>query len=58
MSVRMIRTLGWIVFRLALLVLSFPTVAILVETLDKLPATPKKSVRMELELPLPPSGFI
>jgi hypothetical protein len=48
----------WVVFWLALLVLLLPAVAIVVEALDKLPAAARESVPREIELPLPPTGFI
>jgi hypothetical protein len=58
MILRAIRALMWVVFWLALLVLLLPAVAIVVEALDKLPAAARESVPREIELPLPPTGFI
>ena len=58
MIFRVIRTLGWTIVWLALLVLIFPAVEIVVEALDKLPAAAKKSVHMEIDPQLPLTGFI
>ena len=53
-----IRALGWVVFWLALLLLTFPALAMLAETLDQLPTAAKKSVRLQIEPTLPPADFM
>jgi hypothetical protein len=58
MVLRVIRALAWVVLWLALLVLLLPAVAIMAEALDKLPAAARKSAPKEIDLPLPPTGFI
>jgi hypothetical protein len=57
MILRVIHTLGWVVFWLALLVLIFPAGAMVVEALDQLQAAAKKCVRMEIDPPLSLTGF-